>query len=62
MKSSSQDLARRLLRKALPGYTEFAVRLRYDDLPDLNPAEAANAMAVVERLREAIRAVLGTDS
>jgi len=42
----------------LPAYTEFAVRLRYDDLPDLTKAEAAKAITVVERLREVIRAAL----
>jgi hypothetical protein len=36
----------------IPEYTEFAVRLRYDDLPWLTGEETEKALAEVERLRD----------
>ena len=41
-------------RLSLPEYTEFAVRLRYDDLPWLTREEASEEFAVVGRLRDVV--------
>jgi HEPN domain-containing protein len=37
-------------RDTVPDYTEFAVRLRYDDIPYVTVREAAEAFREVERL------------
>ncbi|MBI5281278.1 MAG: hypothetical protein HY858_06305 [Candidatus Solibacter usitatus] len=41
-------------RAEVPGYTEFAVRLRYDDLPWLAQDEAARAVEVVSRMHAVV--------
>jgi len=38
----------------VPEYTEYAVRLRYDDLPWITRDEAERAFREVERMREAL--------
>ena len=46
-------------RPTLPEYTEFAVRLRYDELPWITGEDARAAFAVVARLRDEVGAALG---
>ena len=43
---------------SVPEYTEFAVRLRYDDLPWLTHQEAQDAMDVVVRLQAVIAGLI----
>ena len=47
--------------ETVPEYTEFAVRLRYDDLPWVTRDEAERALREVERLREALRSFHSRD-
>jgi HEPN domain-containing protein len=42
-------------RDTLPEYTEFAVKLRYDELPSLSKEEAETAFGVVSDLRDWVR-------
>ena len=42
-------------RDTLPEYTEFAVKLRYDELPSLSMEEAETAFGVVGDLRDWVR-------
>jgi len=41
-------------RDTVPEYTDFAVRLRYDDIAWVTRGEAEKALAEVERMREAL--------
>jgi len=43
----------------IPEYTEFGVRLRYDDLPGVTREETQKALAEVEKLREKLIGFLG---
>lgn len=45
-------------RTTLPEYTEFAVRLRYDDLPWITAKDAENAYKVVKALWDKVRGEL----
>jgi HEPN domain-containing protein len=42
----------------IPEYTEFAVRMRYDDLPWVTREEAEAALAEVQRLKQAMATLL----
>jgi HEPN domain-containing protein len=46
----------------IPEYTEFAVRLRYDDIPWMTREEVENALKEVERLREFLLPLAGRPS
>ena len=49
-------------RDTLPEYTEFAVKLRYDELPSLSMEEAQTAFGVVTDLRDWVRIEFRTHS
>jgi hypothetical protein len=42
----------------IPEYTEFAVRLRYDDVPWVTKDEAVKALTEVERLKDVLLPLL----
>jgi hypothetical protein len=45
-------------RVNVPEYTEFAVRLRYDDLPWLTAGEASEAYQVIRDLRDTLHGLI----